>query len=358
MRVCRDCGFPRKFARFFDWRSDGTIISTDHTRSRSQITFLEAGEMDSLFRDLSNTIGINIDRILIGAQKNIGREIYANLPVRHVKRIPAKRWLRPQWLARLLVKLVATDIAGLGDGIVSLDRYVAGSTMVIRFRNPVLAPLMVGSLSGIYESVEDMPGSSVEYGMEGDDLVIRLAHAEECPATEERLRLEEVQEGAGPLRFERCLYCGVPLDASSTWEWDIGRGYITNKKTGKREVVVAVQSVNALLRELEKELGDDVPRLVYDHQKALTLEKLGGLQTIEPRGFIDSRIESMALRGFGYPTRHDFDGSAVTIEISNSYNRDIYAAKIAAALESATGKESVIDWHRRDRADAAYTIST
>lgn len=95
MRKCSEYDFPVKFARFFDWRNDGTIISTDRTKTRSQITFLEAGELESLFSDLSATIGMSVDDILIQAQKNIGRAIFANLPVRRIKGLPTSRFFRP-----------------------------------------------------------------------------------------------------------------------------------------------------------------------------------------------------------------------------------------------------------------------
>lgn len=357
MRKCSDCDFPRKFARFFDWRSDGTIVSTDSTRTRSQITFLEASEVETLFQDLSSTIGIDIDRIFIGAQKNIGKALYANLPVRHMKRVPTNRFLRPQWLARLLVRAIAGDIAGLGDGRVSLDCYVAGESMVLRFKQPVLVPVMVGSISGIYESVEDMSVAVAEYGFEGDDLVIRMSHGTSATTEESRLTLEEVSEGHGSLRYDRCLRCGVPREAARTWKWDLDTGIITNMKTSKREVVVAVQSMNAMLRELENELGEDIPKLVYEHQKALSLRKLDEVTAAGPREFIEEKTRTMALRGLGYPSSLEVTDDSVHVEIDNAYNQDLYAAKIAAALEKSTSKPSTITWETRKRDRGVYTIT-
>lgn len=358
MRECRDCDFPRKFARYFDWRSDGTIISTDNTRTRSQITFLEAGVLENLLADLGKTIGFDIDRLVIQAQKNIGKAIYANLPIRHMKRVPATRFTRPQWLAGLLVRAIAGDIAGLGDGRVSLDKYVAGETLVIRFRNPVVAALLVGSLAGIYESIEDMPGSEVEYRTEDGDLVVSLTHGQAAAVAEDRFYLEEIREGEGPLRWQRCLACGVPLEGARTWQWDIDEGIINNRRTGARDVVVAVQSVNAILRELESELGEDVPKLVYDHQKAVSLKKLTGKPPQEAAAYLEERLMEMALRGMGYPAEFQFTGSAVSVEIGNAYNQMLYAAQLAADLESVTGASSEIEWHRREPYAASYSITT
>lgn len=358
MRKCRQCDFPRKFARFFDWRSDGTIISTDSTRTRSQITFLEAGELESLFRDLSDTIGVNIDRFLIQAQKNIGKAVYANLPIRHMKRVPDNRFFRPQWLARLLVRAIATDIAGLGDGRVSLDRYVAGKTLVVRFKDPVVSTLLVGSLAGIYESIEEMPSSSVDYRNENGDLVVILTHGAERPEEQERLYLEEVKAGEGPLVWDRCCDCRVPVEAARTFSWDIDRGMISNRQTGERDVVVAVQSVNAILRELEAELGEDVAQLVYDHQKAFTLKDLEGAAADDSGAFLNKQLMDMALRGLGYPATFDFDGASVSVAITNAYNQVLYAAKIAAALEKVTGKASDVAWEKREPDDSVYSITT
>jgi len=204
---------------------------------------------------------------------------------------------------------------------------------VVRFRNPVVIPLLVGSLAGIYESIEEMDGSAIDYGLEGADLVVRLTHGQAEPAEAERLYLEEVREGEGPLRWNRCLACGVPVEAARTWQWDIDQGVIHNRHTDARDVVVAVQSVNAILRELESELGEDVPNLVYGQQKDLSLGKLAGAEVGEAAAFLEERLMELALRGMGYPTSFEFTGSGVAVEIGNAYNQVLYAAKLAADLE-------------------------
>lgn len=357
--MCRGCLFPKKFARFFDWRSDGTIVSTDRTGMSTRITFLEAGELESLMDRLSATIGTNVDRFLLQAQKNIGKQLNANLPVRHVKRIPESRFLRPQFLAKLIVKAIAGDIAGLGDGRLSVDRYEAGATLVLRFRNPVVIPQLVGGAAGMYESLEDMPGSDVEYHVEpAGDLVITLTHASSAPDVQERLYLEEIKPGKGPVRYDRCPECGVPMEAAGTFSWDLSEGIIRNLRTGKRDVVVAVQSVNATLRELEAELGEEVMDLVYDHQKAVSLEQVEGPGEVDAAAFLENRIMDMALRGLGYPVKFELAGGSLAVEIENAYNQVLYAAKLAAACEKATGQASSIEWSRRKPDDSSYRLAT
>lgn len=358
MLKCRNCDFLLRFARYFDWRSDGTIISTDRSRVRSRITVQEAGEFESLFRDLSNTLGMSIDSFLLEAQKNIGKAIFANLPVRHMKRVPAA--LRPQFMAKLLVRIISSEIAGLGDGKVSLDRYEAGKSMVVRFENPVVIQLLVGGVVGIYESIEEMPAANVEYGIEDGDLIIRLSHGEkkECAPVEERLYLEPVIPGEGAWTYERCPGCGVPMAAPRTFEWDMKRGIMRNRVTGEREILVAVESVNAFLRELEKELGEEIADLVYSHEKQFTKQRIKRTGQLDTEEGWDLRLFEMALRGFGYPNKFERGNGSLRVEIDNAYNRDLYAAKLAAALEIATGRESSIEWLLREGSVGHYVIST
>jgi len=355
MRSCKNCDFPLKFARYFDWRSDGTIISTDRTKVLSRITIQEAGEFEGLFSDLSNTLGMSIDRFLIQAQKNIGKALYANLPIRHMKRVPAG--LRPEVVARQLVKLIAPEIAGLGDGIVSLDSYKAGEYLSVRFRNPVVIPLLVGSLVGIYESIEDMPSAEYEYGIEDGDLVVRLSHGTAKAGEEQRLYLEKVVPGDGAWTYERCPGCNVPMAAARTFEWDVKRGIMRNRVTGEREVIVAVESVNAFLRELEKELGEEIVDLVYNHVKKFTKQRIRKSGQLDTEAGWELRLFEMALRGFGYPTKFERGNGSLTVEIDDAYNGDFYAAKLAAALETATGNESSIEWILRDGNKGSYVIS-
>lgn len=358
MKKCDLCDFPLKLARSFDWRGDGTIISTDRTRTRSRIAILEVDEFERLFSDLSSGIGISLDRLLIQAQREVGKAIFANLPVKHVKRLPASRLFRPGFMTKLLARLAAKDTASLGGGTFKLERYVPGRELVIRFINPVVIPRVVGNSLGIFESVEEMPGSTVEYGLEDGDLIIRMTRSEARPELEEakRLYLEEVEPSQGPLSYERCPRCGVPRRIAEALEWHIEDGTIANRLTGRREVIVAVQSLNAILRELESELGEVVPLLIYQHQKVYSREELGHTRVDDPDAFWNRYLEDMALRGLGHPAGFHHDVTSASVEITNSYNKDLYAAKVAAAFEAASGRNSKINWEDRERELLEYVI--
>lgn len=358
MKTCSECGFPVKFVRFFDWRSDGTIVGTDRVRMQSQITFLESSEMESLFDDLAGVMGIPIDHILIEAEKNVGKAFYASTPLRYLKYAPRNRYVRPAWVAKASVRVVRTDVAGLGSGIISADSYRGGTSMVIRFKNPCFIPRLVGTSLGIYESIEGIHGADYQYGLEDGDLVIWMRHPSKKKEllSETRLYLDEIKPFEGLLSYDRCPTCQTPLIASGALNFDIERGIISNKITGKREFVGNVQSVNAMLRELEVELGEEVQGIIYDLQKKIARERVKREHAARQIEFWEGCLTEFALRGLGFPVRFENRGDSVLVETRNAYNQTLYAARIATAFEVNTGLDSEIEWETREPDHGIYMI--
>ena len=359
MRRCARCGFPGRYTRFLEWHSDGTVIGS--VTPRIPMMFMEVDEWDAISGELASTLGLPIDHVVIEAEKQIGKDLYEMFKrVYHInlKRVPNNRLLRPQWVAKLFLRALRRDISGIGNGSVRVEEYRTGKTLRVRFENPCLTPVVVGNCLGLYESLEIMPGSSAEYGLEGGDLVVRLSHSEETPEYEDRLYLEEVEPGEGPLRFDRCPVCGVPLKIARSLSWDLPRGVITNPLTGRREVMVAVQSVNAILRELERELGGEIVEILYNAQKRYSLGHLEGAEASGTEGFWEEYLTEMALRGLGYPAEFEAGGDSISVDMRNAYEQDLYAAKLAGGLEKLTGRGSNINWELREREHARYTIST
>lgn len=359
MRVCNECGFPVKFASYFDWRSDGTIIGTDRMKMKTQIVFLDAGETEELFADLSDAIGYPVDHILIEAEKNVGKAFYANTPLRLLKYAPHNRFMRPEWVAKASVRVVRTEVAGLGAGLLSADSYHGGRSMVLRIENPCFVPTMVGNSLGIYESIERMDGSDYDYGMEDGDLVIWMRHSEhpEKPEAQARLYLDEVVPGRGNLVYDRCETCGVPRLAAATFEWHLEQGMIINRIARNREFIGNVQSMKAMMRELVEELGEEVKERLYESESRRARDRLSEGNPKDIEEFWDSYLQEMGLRGFGYPRRFRRDGDSLKVDIDNAYTNTLYAARLAGALEAVTGRDTTIEWTASEPDDAQFTVN-
>ncbi len=361
MSDCILCGFPRVVSRHLDWRSDGTIVSSSGPGPRTRVCFLEPAELDEVFEDLSKTMGMPLDPFLLKAQKEVGKAVFEHLPVRFATAIPDNKYFRPLWLLRLLDKLVSSELAALGGGRFEFVEYRHGERTVIRVTDPVLIPRQVGNAVGVYEMVTDVPSTNVEYHVEdgSGDLIITLSPGDEKPDedAEARLYLEEAVPGAGWLQYERCSECGVPLRASEMFIWDMNRGIITNTDTGRREVVVAEQSFQAVMRELERELGEEITGHLYDHQKAQSRSRLLEDGAEGDDDFWDDYVEGLALRGLGYPESMVRRPGSIAVTTAGAYNLDHYAAKIAAALEATEGGASGIEWLTREGTSGSFRLT-
>ena len=118
MQRCPQCGFLRRFAKFMEWHSYGTIVGS--LKPKIPLMFLEVDEWDAIYDELALTIGAPIEHIVVEAQKYIGKDLYDMVKALYwnidAKKVPNWRMLRPQWLARLLVWGMGNDLAGLGAG--------------------------------------------------------------------------------------------------------------------------------------------------------------------------------------------------------------------------------------------------
>ena len=359
MRTCKQCGFPRVIGRYLEWHSDGTVHGGRGITL--PILILGVDEREIIFRELSDSIGFSIEPIIVQAQRNVGKELFEMVKSRfgniNIKRIPSNRFFRPQWLARVLVWFIRNQFAGLGVGRLSLVRYRAGEYLVVRFSNPCLVPAVVGNFIGFYESLEEMPGARAEYGFQEEDLIIEMTPSEEEPGAEKRLYLEQVEAGKGPLSYDRCPKCNVPIKMAEALAWDLKQGILRNTESNEREGMIAVQSLFAILRELETELGREVVEILYNAQRKHALRHLHDRFPQSPQEFWEAYLTDLALRGEGYPKVFDIEGNSVSVEILNAYDQDLYAAKIAAGLEKITGKDSHIEWDRREHHHGKYIIS-
>lgn len=356
MKQCSECGFPARFASLFEWRGDGTIMMKEHGGALLQIALLDANELQDLFDGLTETMGFTVDHVLVEAQRRVGKAIYANRPIPFMKYIPHSRITRPQFAIKAAVDVLGKDIAAIGFGVVHVDSYRSGDHLSVHVDNACLAPRLVGSFLGAVEMVEGVP-MKAEYRMEGDILTIDVTRSDEQNHAEERLYLEEVAPARVSLSYERCDECGAPVKVARMIEWDRERGRIEDKATGHRCVMFAVQSLNALQRELEAELGPGVRDFLYDMQVKLSGQAQGASVTNGRGSFWDDYLLGLALRGLGYPDSFASGEGSVEVEISNAYNQTLYAARIAAALEARTGKRSRITWSIRESDSAAYTIT-
>lgn len=83
---------------------------------------------------------------------------------------------------------------------------------------------------------------------------------------EGRMRLEPYEPKEGRVELEECATCGAPKILGE-YTWDFDSGVIRSDLTGRRMALVGMAFIDPVFMELERELGEKIPRVVVEAQR-------------------------------------------------------------------------------------------
>lgn len=108
--------------------------------------------------------------------------------------------------------------------------------------------------------------------------------------------------------------------------WDASQGKIIDKTTGEWIIYINVEGLNTILRELESELGEEIPRMVARH----SFEVYRRLAFDSSSCFRD--LSFMKVRGFGVPDKDSPSREELEkgVTVRNSFNAPLVAGMVAA----------------------------
>ncbi|MBC7230966.1 MAG: hypothetical protein H5T74_11335 [Actinobacteria bacterium] len=314
---CPACGVPRRIAFVHRWREDGILESR---MGAARAIMIERDAFAGVLERIEEALGIPIDHILIDAKRRD-----AKLYVDDVLAGFAGRVVRMGPLRRLGYLVMIRQAATIGLAKAQLLAYRTGKRFIGRAL-PVYHPvLFVGDVCGAFESLERKRARPV-YGNIGEAWYCELYVDESLPV-EERLELEKTPEVPAQAGHERCARCGVPRGIGD-FRWDLEQGKIIDRRTGEWVIYINVEGVNSVLRELEREIGEEIPRLVHE----FTADFYSRLASEHPGSFL-SDLAFMKLRGFGVPEREDPGEEELRsgILVRNAFNAPMVAGMVAAA---------------------------
>jgi hypothetical protein len=356
IKKCKVCGFPYWLAKSLMWNGNGTITSKNRPDFRTLI--IEADYLSEIFERIEEALGVSIQHIVFEAQRNAAKDVIdGNIgKVRWVIRyVPGVR--------RLVITYFNRMASWTGQGYaqtISYSKKGAGAAII---RNPFNKNLMSAVVVGALESLGEAP-YDYRWEKRGDDDVIVVEPTGEHPEISGRLTYTTPPLLPGDRRYEGCPGCGVPVLLKGL-EWREDEGLMIDTRRGVRMVVLEIYTTGVVLRELARELGEDVYPVIVDAQREFSLEHIRG-EFLSGSGPADGAekdalyrdvLDSIALRGQGNPVSWEMVDGRLEVRVENPFDEHVLAGHLVALYELAEGKRPQVRWEAPGPSAVIYTIT-
>ncbi|MEW6553949.1 MAG: hypothetical protein AB1384_06655 [Actinomycetota bacterium] len=345
VRVCPECGVPKSISRENRWQNNGAILTFDKDKdtARERSAFYEVDGLNGLFQNIEAMIGKSIFRIVIEARR---KDILGLLEeyLSGIRGVMARSIGR-----RIVYNSVATMGATFGLGHFEVRDIRAGDHVTIYCRNVYSEPLLAGDLAAAFNALERLP-AAVDFEETANGLLCTISRGAEDETISSRLQPEYIAPKPGSVRFDRCSKCDTPLYLKEVI-YDHEEGIITDRKTGRRMTFLSTSNLEAIFKELEVELGEDIIPVILEAQKDYTKSALRS-EEIESETDIRSFL---AIRGLGELTDCRLDDDHLEAVVENAYPYLLVAGLLHGMFEIRAGRAAKASYTKGD--DESLRIS-
>lgn len=342
-KLCSSCGVPRDLARRHVWGDNGTITQAANPLFR--IVLLDVDLLAEVFRDIRDMLGVPVDHI-IEEGKRKGTLEYVTSLFAGVK----LRMMRTIGYRRAYERLTQVG-SQFGYGHFEIVDARRGEYVELLGRNVYYLPYMIGDLEGTFNAIEGL-SAAVDLEREDGGYRFTVTPGSEDIVLSARIRRRRVAPRPGDIELERCPACGAPRGLAR-FSWDLEEGILTDAKTGLRSCLLDPEDMDAVFRELEAELGEDIPRAIVDAQRRYARRALEREGAELGR---DSIRSFLALRGMGNLAACEDGGDSMLITAENAAPPLLVAGILQGIYELKTGSDSTCDSDLGDDGVLAVTM--
>jgi hypothetical protein len=331
IKLCKECGVPLMVSRSQTWHDNGTITQTKDPDHR--MVFYESNDFNGLVAGIERMIGLSIDDIVIETKRREVKEYVEKLysPL-------ARRIARRVGVARAIDSLSTEGRAlGFGDiGLVGWKRKGGDDDYItVSVKKPHWLLSFCGEVLGAWEAI-DSRDSCVTHEQVGDDEHRVTCRIGSHPiGLQERLQFRSNKPKPGDIVLERCPSCSVPLGVAA-YRWNIEGGTIAQPETGRRMAVVGSWGVEAIMEDLEAELGETIPETAIEAQR---LHVKQAMKDDDWKGAPTDYRQALAFRGLGNLTHFGGRREHLEIIIENACMPYLTVGFVQAFYELALGYE-------------------
>jgi hypothetical protein len=368
--ICAICGVPTMVSGGLNWDANGAITLASSPKNR--MVFIESETIDHLFNGIEELIGMPIGHIVIESRsRETRRYIERAFPPEMrsaVERMgAAKEEGGPAMPAEERETTLAT-IKAITDSVIAISRvYGYGDqrpsdlwesggdypwrTQVIS--NPYSLLCIAADNLGSVEACEGV-SMRVKYSETGENTYrIEVYPGEHSIGLKERLRRKHYELKPGDIVYERCPECGIPLEAARR-KWDLREGICTDPDTGRRMAIFGPSALEAVLDDLESEVGEAVQEAAIEAQRRY-IKMAWGVDQWNRAGATFQQM--MAVRGMGNLVGFEGDTTHLTLTIENSCLHLAMVGTIQALVELVYKVEhSTCEWELAEDGDLTMTV--
>jgi hypothetical protein len=349
VKVCRICGATKGLTRNHIWLDNGTIV--ERKKPSHRMIFIENENILEVFKLIEEIVGLSLEKIVIESQRKATYDYVNSILPDMVKKVMRVTSYRP--VVRNLTMLGRT--LGLGD-VSLLDMRIKGKDgdfVKLGIRNAFFLPSFCGMVTGAMEVVSGRD-CSVSYQETSpgyfEVTTFVSTHPKELV---ERLPWRAYANKPGGAALEKCPGCGGPK-ALSSYEFDLDAGVILKKASGRRMIIDGPAEFEAILDELERELGEDIPRVLVEAQRRFVK---GGFYDAGEVQEIGSFRDHLALRGLGNLKEVSFDDGRLRMHLENPCLHLLLVGLAQGLFELVFDCEGTVEWELAGDGDLFVEVS-
>lgn len=338
---CGFCTAPIYLRIAAAWNDDGTI--TGRYAPSTRVVQLYDSEINHILSGISGRIGHDIGRIVVEGERKAAIQFNRDLMERW--RGPTRALMHSRLFYRPLNLLLlrAARSAGLGSGRILHYRW--GDEIEIEFSSPFNIPILAGDMLGTFEAFFSKPA---EVTWEGDSrrAVITISTAGGASHVEEqRLKPLLPPTRPGGVSFDRCPRCGIPLEVTRRYRFDLDDGVATEVKGGRRIVTVIIDSLLSVFEELEGELGEDIPRMIVDLEGDFIKENAERAGGPGDAHLVEGLLGDLTVKGMGNPVGISVSADGILeVRIDNPFSRELLAGRVLGYYRMLWGDPARVEW--------------
>lgn len=335
---CPECGAPSYITSELLWLDSGVIVQRRDPKHR--VVFIECENLDPLFAGIGDIIGRSIEPIVIESRRKGARDyVLKFLPEGFHEQVSGDR--------SLLYAAISGQLAGarfMGFGVATLTdlRYEEDEddNVIIRVEDPFSVPLWCGNLMGACEAMTGGEWKVAYDKMPDGSCELRAVRSQHPPQSQGKASRVDYIYRPGDVDLKRCATCGGPA-VLSRFRWQPDRGLIGSAYTDRRVSINGETGLQDVYAELEKELGETVPRVVIEAQRRFIKTGFFSIEGLLSEA--DFRTQ-FAYRGLGDLSEFRMGATGLHMKLDNPTLHHSVIGFAQALFEMAFGVESVVDW--------------